>query len=225
MVFLLVLLAGQMTSAHLPSYEVSGLPGSSLTPREADYDSLGNMVYDFAVFLDGERLSPWTPYPLFFNPAKTYSVYSGEDGTLEITSQLPYSAEYTYASYAVDDGWNLTLLDFGNGDYYESMTTEIESLISEGDFQEACFRSMEIMYPGAMPGAEYLCSRLVVAASEEGTLEAFNLAREVSLNLLGLELYEIENDSYDFTGALKSYADLCDTETSELVMERIRNNE
>ena len=225
MVFLLLILAGQMTSNQYPSYEVDGLPGSALAVREADYDDQGNIVFDVSVFLDGEQLSPWIRYPLYFNPAKTYSVFSEDDGTLEVTSQFPFSAEYTYAFYSVDENWNLVLSDHGDGDYYGAMTREIDSLLSEGDFQGAYFRSMEIMYPGAMPCADGLCSRLVAGASEEGTLDAFHKAGEVCLNLLGIRLYEINDNSYEYISALKMYADLCDPETAELVMERIRSHE
>lgn len=225
MVFLLLILAGQVTSNQYPSYEVDGLPGSALTVREADHDDYGNTVFDFSVFLNGEQLSPWTRYPLYLNPAKTYSVFTVDDSTLEVTSQLPFSAEYTYAFYSVDEDWNLTLSDNGDGDYYGAITREIDSLLSEGDFQGAFFRSMEIMYPGAMPYADGLCSRLVAGASVEGTLEAFDQAGEVCLNLLGLRLYEINDNSFEYISALKMYADLCDPETAELVMERIRSHE
>ncbi len=225
MVFLLFVLAGQITSNQYPSYEVEGLPGSVLTVRESDYDDYGNMVFDFSVFLNGEQLSPWTRYPLCLNPAKTYSVFTDGDRTLEVTSQLPFSAEYTYAFYSVDENWDLTLGDHGNGDYYGTMTREIDSLLREGDFQEAYFRSMEIMYPGAMPYPDELCVEMVVGASEVGTLEAFNQAGEICMNLLGRRLYEIDDHSGEYISALKIYADLCDPETSELVMERIRNHE
>lgn len=223
MVLLLLILAAQIT--EFPSYEVEGLPGSALTPMEADYDDHGNMVFDFAVFLDGEQLSPWTRYPLYFNPAKTFSRYTEDDRILEVTSQRPFSAEYTYAFFVVGEDWTLTLNDFGNGDYYGTMTREIDSLLIAGDFQGAYNRSMEIMYPGAMPYAEGLCSRLVVGASEVGTLEAFSQAGTVSLNLLGVPLFEIDDDSFEYMAALKLYADLCDPETAELVMERIGNHE
>ena len=225
MVVLFLILAGQMTSNQFPSYEVDGLPGSALTPREADYDDYGNMVFDFAVFLNGEQLSPWTRYPLYFNPAKTFSVFDSDRSTIEVTSQLPFSAEYTYAFYDVDDEWNLTLGDFGEGDYYGAMTREIDALLSQGDFIGAYSRSMEIMYPGAMPYAEGLCSRLVVGASEVGTIEAFEQAGEVCMNLLGMRLYEINDDSFEYFAALKFYAHLCDPGVAELVMERIRNHE
>lgn len=141
-VILLILALGQ------PQIAVDGLDGGELLFRET-----GPMEFDIALALDSVKVSRWLPFPLSFNPAKTFCEYSPEDGTLEVISQMPFTADYVFAWYLVGENRDLTLIDEGEGDYYGDVSSEIELLLSRGLLNDAFQRAMEIMYPGAMPGA------------------------------------------------------------------------
>lgn len=208
-----------------PGYEIYGLEGGSLEFRETGTGDMGYIEYDIAVYIDGEPASTWVSFPLYFNPAKTFAEYSADDGTLEVISQFPFSANYTYAWYRVGPEWDLTLFDEGEGDYYGSAVSAIEGYLEEGDLRAACARGMEVMYPGAMPYPDRICSKLVIAAAAEGTLDAFRLAEEVAYNLAGKPIHELESDSPDYFAALKLYEDLADPGVAALVRERIESNE
>ena len=205
---------------QIPVGDVEGLPGGILMAMET-----GDGGYEIALFDGEDMLSGWVPYPLFFNPAKTFAMYEQADSTLEVISQLPYTAEYTYAWYAVGADWSLALFQEGESDYYGSIASEVESLLEEGEFLEAHFRAMEIMYPGSMPDVGGLCELFVVSAAELGTLEAFEMAGDISLNLLGLELFRLESDSPRYLSALKVYTSVAPPETAELVRERLGGHE
>ncbi len=205
---------------QIPAGEVEGLPGGTLMALDT-----GEGSYEIALFSGEEPLSGWVPYPLFFNPAKTFAMYEPEDSTLEVISQLPYTAEYTYAWYTVGADWSLSLFQEGESDYYGSIASEVMLLLEEGEFQEAHFRAMEIMYPGSMPQAVPLCEMFVISAAGIGTLEAFEMAGDITLNLLGLELYGLESDSPRYLSALKVYTTVASPETAELVRERLGGHE
>lgn len=195
---------------------VDGLEGGELVLRQRD-----GAEYDIALALDGERISDWFVYPLYFNPAKTYCLYEPEESILEIQSQKPYTFDYTFACFFVDENWNLTLSSQGESDYYGETCSEIKLLLYSGEFNEAYIAAREIMYPGAMPCAAELCAEFTVAAYGIGTVDAYEHARNVSLYLLGNEIYEIPCDSPEFISALEGYADISSPETAALVRERI----
>jgi len=205
---------------QIPAGDVDGLPGGILMALET-----ADGGYEIALFAGEDVLSEWVPYPLFFNPAKTFAMYEPADSTLEVISQLPYTAEYTYAWYRVGADWSLSLFQEGESDYYGSISSEIMLLLEEGEFQEAHFRAMEIMYPGSMPQAVPLCEMFVISAARTGTLEAFEMAGDITVNLLGLELYMLESDSPTYLSALKVYTTVASPETAELVRERLGGHE
>jgi len=205
---------------QIPAGEVEGLPGVNLMAMET-----GDGGYEIALFTGEDLLSEWVQYPLFFNPAKTFAMYEQADSTLEVISQLPFTAEYTYAWYTIGADWKLTLFQEGESDYYGSIASEIMLLLEEGEFQEAHFRAMEIMYPGSMPQALPLCEMFVISAARTGTLEAFEMAGDITVNLLGLELYMLESDSPRYLSALKVYTTVASQETAELVRERLGGHE
>lgn len=200
---------------QIPAGEVEGLPGVNLMAMET-----GDGGYEIALFTGEDLLSGWVQYPLFFNPAKTFAMYEQADSTLEVISQLPFTAEYTYAWYTIGADWKLTLFQEGESDYYGSIASEVEALLKSGEFQEAHFRAMEIMYPGSMPDAAGLCELFAVSAAELGTLEAFQMAEDVSLNLLGVPVYQIDSDSPDYLASLEVYAAVAPEGTAELIIER-----
>lgn len=202
------------------AYMIDGLSGGELI-----FSEVGSMKYDIAISMDGEQVSDWVMYPLRFNPAKSYIVFDPDERVLEVNSQMPYTANYTFAVYAISDSWEMTLTDQGDVDYYDVVRARILSHLDSGDFNSAYNSAMEIMYPGAMPFPGDLCSAFVIEAAEIGTIEAFDLTRDISWNLMGVDIYQIDNDSPEFLSALRVYAGLSDPQTAELILERIESNE
>lgn|GEM_PF-5708809 len=197
---------------------IEGLPCGELLYRET-----GPMEYEIAIaFNGGEGISPWAFYPLYFNPAKTDCCFNSADMTLEVVSQLPYSANYTYAWYLVDSLWSLTLYDSGEGGYYEEAAHRVYELLEANDFEGAVIEAESIMYPGSLPEPDRLCAMLVIAAADRGTAEAFQQVQSVCSMLSNCELYNLDIRSEEYLSALKVYSELADPYTAQLVLERLR---
>ncbi len=154
---------------------------------------------------------------MYFNPAKTFCRYSVEDSNIEVISQLPYTAEYTYAWYSITDSGSLLLFDEGEGSYYETFKENVYQLLESGQFEEACDEAYCLMYPGAMPEPDSFCVRFVIAAAEIGTLEAFGRAGSLAFLVANKELYLLNDSSLDYINALEGYVKLSDEETAALV--------
>lgn len=205
---------------------VDGLPGALIEWQVSGTDDYGNTSYEIALSLDaGESFSAWVAYPPFFNPAKTYCRYSSENATLEVTSQLPFTAEYTYAWFHVEENGLLVVFDYGYGHYYETIQESISLLLEEGEFYKACEEADYIMYPHSMPEPDSFCAVLVIAAAEVGTLDAFETVNSISMQISNKKLYLLADSSLDYINALKDYAVLSDEKTSGFVLERLAEYE
>jgi hypothetical protein len=200
---------------------IDGLPGGELLYREILPEE-----YEIAVSSnEGNSISPWVPYPLDFNPAKTNSCFNSVDMTLEVVSQRPFSANYTYAWYQIDEEGNLALFNEGEGGYYDEVTQRVHELLDADDFEGAVLEAGSVMYPGSMPEPESLCADLVIAAAEMGSIEAFQQAQEVCLLLCNCELYNLAVYSEEYLQSLRVFSELTDPYTAQMVLERLRNNE
>ena len=215
-----------LLSFLLSGLMVDGLPGGVLEWQNLGVDGYGNTAYEIALSMDdGISFSEWVEYPLYFNPAKTFCRYSAEDANIEVISQLPYSAEYTYAWYSITGSGSLLLFDEGDGRYYETIKKDIYQLLESGQFEEACDEAYCLMYPGSMPEPDSFCVRFVIAAAAIGTIEAFERAGSLTLLVANKKLYLLNDSSLDYINALEGYVKLSDETTAELVMERLAEYE
>jgi len=220
------MLSSILLALLLSGLMVDGLPGGVLEWQNSGVDTNGNTVYEIALSFDnGVSFSEWALYPLYFNPAKAFCRYSSVDSTIEVFSQLPFTAEYTYAWYSITDNGALLLFDEGEGSYYETFKEDVYQLLESGQFEEACDEAYCLMYPGAMPEPDSFCARFVIAAAEIGTLEAFGRAAELSLQIANIQFYLLDDSSVDYIKALKDYAEISDEATVALVMERLAEYE
>ncbi len=184
------------------SLMIEGLSEGELQWRES-----GDYQYEIAISLDGEIVSQWIMYPLRFNMAKLFCEYNADESTLEVTSQMPYTSEYTYARYLVEENWNLHLFEKGESDYYGDIRRRVEELLAEGYLEDAASYALDTMYPGSMPYPHEFCALFVIAAAEIGNLEAFEVASNVTDNFIYGGIQGIECSSEDFQAALLVYAE------------------
>ena len=205
---------------------VDGLPGAIVDWQPSGNDDYGNISYDIALSLDeGESFSDWVAYPPVFNSAKTYCRYSSETSTLEVTSQLPFTAEYTYAWYNVEENGSLVLSDYGYGHYYENIQDRVSRLLEAGEFDEAILEAYSVMYPGSMPYPDSFCALYVVAAAKIGSLEAFERASDICMQIANTQIYLLADSSLDYINALEDYAEMSDETSAGLIMERLAEYE
>lgn len=173
-----------------------------------------------ALSLDGEEpFTGYVPYPSPFNPGKTDVFYRPGDSSIEVASQLPYSAVYSTAVYSLTDQ-GLLLLDSGMNDPYAWEFQEVMELLGQGRLSEAASAVDMIMYPQAMPNGRELCVYFLDAAfrcaRSGGGVECFHAADEASQILLGRSVHEIVQPGEslpegcmsrsDYNGALEAYA-------------------
>ncbi len=159
------------------------------------YRMLPDGTATVALSLDGEEpITGFVPYPNPFNPAKTDAFYRPGESSIEIASQLPFSAAYSTAVYSVT-GQGLLLIDSGMNDPYAAEFLEVMELLGQGRLADAASAVDMIMYPQAMPNGRELCLHFLDAAfrcaRSGGGVECFHAADQASLILLGRQAHEI----------------------------------
>lgn len=190
-------------TGYSPPVEVYDYPYSDdnvyLTYRECGdaYEISLSMSPDSAA----EAITNFAEFPGMLNPTKTYASFHEENGTLEVYSQYPFSANYFKAVYRYSEEGNLVLLEADDHDYYNERLQRMIESAREGSFDDLLQDGQEILYPGANPYAREMCilllseglaqvnSDLDSGESIETGVETIMEVNELAYNLTGDQLH------------------------------------
>ena len=184
-------------------------------------------------------ITNFAEFPGTLNPAKTYASYDEETGTLSVSSQYPFSANYFKAIYSYTEGEDLTLLEAGDHDYYKDVLQRMTQSAEEGSFDGVLQEGWEILYPGANPYAREMCILLlsqgmaqVNAALQSGepiatAIEPMEEADGLAYNLIGEDLHRavLSPEEYPedtgisierYSALLAEYADLLEADGKQV---------
>lgn len=173
-----------------------------------------------ALSLDGDSpVTGYAPFPHRFNPAKTEALFLPGENTLEVVSQMPYSAVYSMATYRYV-GESLLLVDSGAYDPYGDDFEEIAGYLARGMLDEALTLVDQMMYPQSMPNGSELCLMFLDAAfrcaRSGGGIRCYQAADQAAMILMGRQAHEIIGPGEtlpsgcvspeDYNAALDAYA-------------------
>lgn len=237
-----------MLTGYNPPVEVYDYPFSDetvyLTYRETGY------AYEVSLSMSPDSgaaaITNFAEFPGMLNPAKTYASYDEETGTLSVSSQYPFSANYFKAIYSYAEGEDLTLLEAGDHDYYKDALQRMTEHAEEGSFEDVLQVCGELMYPGANPYAREMCILLISegmaqvnAALQSGepiatAIEPMEEADGLAYNLIGDDLHKAVTspEEYpdnarvsfeDYKELLAQYAEYLEDSGSEEMADDVRS--